>query len=810
MAGSEKRIKELRNAFNSPERYGKGLDWTGYTVHDAANILRRYFNQLPEPIIPLQYYEQFREPLRNHQSQAVGSMDHQAPPVGKFDHSAAIKRYQQLITEIPPLNRQLLLYILDLLAVFASKSETNKMTTPNLAAIFQPGLLSHPSHDMAPQEYRLSQDVLIFLIENQDHFLIGMQGTAADEKTLKEVASGPPTPHGKSSGKSSLGRSASNGSAAADSVRKYGGVRRNLSTSSRHSKASIASPSPVTPSFQGAGVHRSNTVPSKKSPAIAASRFPKETLLDPEKSASVTQDTINVPRLKTVQQQQTSPEAPKSTGPLAPPNLAVPEVISPSSEEATPLGGPPSMFGPASPSPAGQGKPLPQDSGHGASLATRNRLEGTGERSPAALSPSEQGAGARSFLDLFGRSPSQDAERRDGRKPNKLQKKRAPGSGNPSAHSSTHSLTGHVGGTQPASPPPSGAAPPAYSQYGEQTQVLAPHATPQKPENSENLKIGMSPSTSMRSHSTATEHSEADHGDETPVPAEVGSPEKHDRRSRWKFPHRREAEPNRPGDTSVGTIAGAEKSVNSVTSESRGRTSSGADRHARPSESSNNPLSPGEQNNGSASKEAEKKDKSARSWLSRKMQERKDREVEKQRAKSPDNKHDATLSKQSLSQTLPPEVVPPRGKSLEIRRATENRGPNSESAAAGEIEGQASAGPAPIASAVPPAPSTEVQAHPAATTAAVPAGAPAALGIDSASAPVTTTSIAPQPEAPKLGPSEGQSTTNASAIESSTEPTSAPTNEAGAANGQSIPEHVAANLTPSAPSAAAEQARPKD
>jgi hypothetical protein len=194
LAGSEKRIKELKVAFDSPDRYGKGLDWTGYTVHDAANILRRYFNQLPEPIIPLEFYERFRDPLKNHQAQAVGIMDAQSPTIGDFDQDAAIRIYQALITELPPLNRQLLLYILDLLAVFASKSDLNKMTTANLAAIFQPGLLSHPQHDMAPQEYRLSQDVLIFLIENQDCFLIGMPGTAADHETVKEVQSGVPSP----------------------------------------------------------------------------------------------------------------------------------------------------------------------------------------------------------------------------------------------------------------------------------------------------------------------------------------------------------------------------------------------------------------------------------------------------------------------------------------------------------------------------------------------------------------------------------------------------------------------------------------
>ena len=178
--------------FNSPDRYGKGLDWTGYTVHDASNILRRYLNQLPEPIIPLDFYNRFRIPLREHYSYVTAEPGAQDRSFNGIDDDAAIKTYQQLITELPPLNRQLLLYILDLLAVFASKSDMNLMTASNLSAIFQPAILRHPDHDMAPKEYRLNQDVLIFLIDNQDHFLVGMQGTAADEQTIQDVQSGAP------------------------------------------------------------------------------------------------------------------------------------------------------------------------------------------------------------------------------------------------------------------------------------------------------------------------------------------------------------------------------------------------------------------------------------------------------------------------------------------------------------------------------------------------------------------------------------------------------------------------------------------
>ncbi|KAJ5787912.1 hypothetical protein N7457_002902 [Penicillium paradoxum] len=269
--GSAKRIKDLQEVFDSPERYGKGLDWSGYTVHDAANVLRRYLNQLPEPIVPLEFYERFREPLRIYQRQVLE--DKGIAEADKFDHAKAVETYQNLIIELPPLNKQLLLYILDLLAVFASKSDQNRMPSANLSAIFQPGMLSHPQHDMSPEEYKLSQDVLIFLIENQDHFLFGMSGTAADEQTMKEVEAGIPRP----TAHPSVRRSVSNASATTEGHRKLDSIRRNVSVSSRNSRHSNNAQTPVTPTSitacAGGGVHRSNTLPSKMGPVLTSARY---------------------------------------------------------------------------------------------------------------------------------------------------------------------------------------------------------------------------------------------------------------------------------------------------------------------------------------------------------------------------------------------------------------------------------------------------------------------------------------------------------------------------------------------------------
>jgi hypothetical protein len=439
LSGSEKRIKELREAFNSPDRFGKGLDWTGYTVHDAANILRRYFNQLPEPIIPLEFYECFRDPLRNHQSQAVGEMDLQSPSVGDFDPDATIRIYQNLITELPPLNRQLLLYILDLLAVFASKSDLNKMTTPNLAAIFQPGILSHPSHDMAPPEYRLSQDVLIFLIENQDHFLIGMQGTAADEKTVQEVESGPPTPAVRPS-KSIVGRSSSNAS-------KYSAVRRSVSVSSRQSRNSVSSP--MTPNFHGSnsplgtpvptsGVHRSNTVPSNRSPMTPhGGRFQRDHQSHTPSPAETPFETGETPMWTPAEMPGAYPfSTPLPRAETGPPQFpAAPKIIAPSPESKTPVTSFPSADPASTSSPQGESS----RSARPDFIAMPNAQSPTGP--PGQEGPPSGSGIPRTFTAMFGKSTPTEKTREVDRKPNKLQKRKMQG-GLPSASSSTNSLGG--------------------------------------------------------------------------------------------------------------------------------------------------------------------------------------------------------------------------------------------------------------------------------------------------------------------------------------------------------------------------------
>ncbi|KAE8271923.1 hypothetical protein A4X09_0g393 [Tilletia walkeri] len=158
IAGSQKRMKELQDVFDSPPRYGKNVDWSKYSVHDAASVLRRYLNHMPEPIVPLNLYSEFKNIMIKQ----------------PFDVDSAIRTYRLLITSMPAANQYLLLYVLDLLAVFARESEKNLMPPSNLAVIFQPGIFSHPSHLQNPTEHKIAVEALEFMITHQDHFVLGL------------------------------------------------------------------------------------------------------------------------------------------------------------------------------------------------------------------------------------------------------------------------------------------------------------------------------------------------------------------------------------------------------------------------------------------------------------------------------------------------------------------------------------------------------------------------------------------------------------------------------------------------------------
>ena len=176
IGGSPLRLRTLQDSFDRPPKYGKNLDWSGYTVHDAAGIMLRFLHRLPEPVIPSEKYEAFLNPLKQNFLDWKRTTESQAIT----PHLPMIDEYVRQITLLPDVSRHLLLELLDIFAGIASRSGSNKMTSWRIAKIFQPVILSPVKAD----DYFIEEDafselnyyVLTFLINFIEYILVGITG----------------------------------------------------------------------------------------------------------------------------------------------------------------------------------------------------------------------------------------------------------------------------------------------------------------------------------------------------------------------------------------------------------------------------------------------------------------------------------------------------------------------------------------------------------------------------------------------------------------------------------------------------------
>ena len=539
-----------------------------------------------------------------------------------------------------------------------------------------------------------------------------MSGTAADEKTVKEVQGGaqrqPITPTRPTPG--ALGRSASNASAGADSLRKQGGIRRNVSVSSKNSRASSIHPSPGSPApgspltntNSSGGVHRSNTVPSKKSPGISTSRFRNVDTVAPTSGNLLPGSDLTSGPRETTSGSKLAQSGPEASSPTSAAQEVNPNVESASGVNSVPETNDSSV--------RKASKEQPPTSSEKLSLRPPEQGNTTVITSGSAVTPSKE------RKTLFSRSPTSDNERKA--PPNKLRKKRIQDSSpNVSAQSSTQSL--HAGPESPstqtfytpmptpgvntqlvndplASVPPAiygiGATPSTDQppRIGEMDKLSSFHVSQPNstPGNSPALKPSKSPRGSIHSKTSATEESEIEQTDNGAIK------EGKKRKNRWTLPAsikgKHETAP--VTSTRLGSNAIAAKSTGSVASEGKPRKSMTTESHqtqmtgteasvsSGPPQSSIESMSPKEKD---VAKEKDsgpedKEKKGPLGWIKGKVakakEDRKEREAEKERAKSPprtSNEH--TRSKQSLS-AIAQDGMPNRGRSTEaIAEAPEEK-----------------------------------------------------------------------------------------------------------------------------------------
>ncbi|KAI9256904.1 Rho GTPase activation protein [Sporodiniella umbellata] len=153
ISGNAKRLTALQALFDK-DPYGLEVDWTGYTVHDAANLMTRYLNHLPQPLITAEYQHSFKNII-----------DLDFPSL-----DSKILAFGKLITRLPIVHQHLLLYILDLLYLFSLHSHTTRMDLSSLSTAFAPVIFPDPNDHLNPAGYKKSQRILELLIQYQEQF----------------------------------------------------------------------------------------------------------------------------------------------------------------------------------------------------------------------------------------------------------------------------------------------------------------------------------------------------------------------------------------------------------------------------------------------------------------------------------------------------------------------------------------------------------------------------------------------------------------------------------------------------------------
>lgn len=191
---------------------------------------------LQDPVIPANLYLDFTAVLRENLTAQIllstTSLELNLVPRAQTEKpqpiSASIAAYRHLISLLPPASRYLLLYLLDFLSVFARCSDKNLMTASNLAVVFQPGLVSprsggnnallgfpgfvdgrlppggssaavsaaaRPSGAQEQAgEHGRGKEVLEFLIEQQAHFMLGLEPPVDEERQKRKGVEISPLP----------------------------------------------------------------------------------------------------------------------------------------------------------------------------------------------------------------------------------------------------------------------------------------------------------------------------------------------------------------------------------------------------------------------------------------------------------------------------------------------------------------------------------------------------------------------------------------------------------------------------------------
>ncbi|KAM4698598.1 rho GTPase-activating protein 15 [Rhinophrynus dorsalis] len=128
VSGNLSTIQKLRFVVNQEEKLN--LDESQWEdIHVVTGALKMFFRELPEPLFPYCFFEQFVEAIKNQ------------------ENDLRVKSMKNLVRKIPPSNRDTMKILFQHLRKIVTNASVNLMSTQGLGIVFGPTLL-RPETDM--------------------------------------------------------------------------------------------------------------------------------------------------------------------------------------------------------------------------------------------------------------------------------------------------------------------------------------------------------------------------------------------------------------------------------------------------------------------------------------------------------------------------------------------------------------------------------------------------------------------------------------------------------------------------------------
>ncbi|CAN0537119.1 unnamed protein product, partial [Ectocarpus sp. 12 AP-2014] len=120
--GNTEKIQQLKSTFDAGEHVE--FDERIHDVHEVATLLKMYFRELPEPVVPTAFYH---------------------PMLEASDLPEFVETVRVLVAQLPEINRTCVRLLFAFLLRVSLLSAENLMTTENLGIVFAPNLLRAPN-----------------------------------------------------------------------------------------------------------------------------------------------------------------------------------------------------------------------------------------------------------------------------------------------------------------------------------------------------------------------------------------------------------------------------------------------------------------------------------------------------------------------------------------------------------------------------------------------------------------------------------------------------------------------------------------